>query len=411
MKYYLILIFSIIAFIYSTIPNWDMDSTSVNLFSSSSSANSYDYTLYNNNNFVLKKTITKDNGKIKDTNYLTYTTDGTTKKVDFERIESVYWNQLGISIVICPKGSFHPYNFYGGTYIKPFDSDGNWELSCYYHKTTYFLVFYAHNGGYNLYYVKGNTNSFKKYTGFDELYSYKLPEYEDKGQNYEYKFPSLRKAGKNLIISGFCLIMNSNSNENAVNGNQIHGSTTIITAKSETRGTIDSSYYFYYFTYNNVTDFSSGFSNNCLDLSRSSYANSFSITNNRDSSPLSFVDNVEIKEMNFIPGTKYIYYKLYNNDKDTTYCGLIDVKTNRVLYNIEADIILFTPDYNNHMLAMTSTTLYRICVYKDGDSCSDTECSNLLLDPDGNKIILIQLSKSFNNINLCQEFFLKLNYR
>ena len=383
MKYFSILIFFLnIIFIYSTIPNWDIDSASENLFSSSSSYNSYDHILYSDDNFVLKKTITKVNGNIKYTNYLTYRSDSTTKVVYFEGIESLYWNQLGVSIVICPKGSFHPYSFYEGTYIKPFESDGNWELSCYYHKTGYFLMLYAHNGDNSLYYAKGNTNSIKHFSTLKELYSYKLPEYENKGHNYEYKFPSLRKDGSNLIISGYDLIMNNDENE--MHSNQIEGRTKIITAKSETRGSIDTNYYFYYFTYNNVTDFSSGFSNTYLDLSNSKYADSFSITKNSDSSPLSFADNVEIEEIDFIPGTQYIYYKLHNSDKDTTYCGLIDVKTNRVVYNIEADIISFTPDYNNNlMLAMTSTSFYKICIYKNGDSCS--ECSTLTLDPDGNK--------------------------
>ena len=189
-----------------------------------------------------------------------------------------------------------------------------------------------------------------------------------------------------LKIVGYGIIMNSA--ENKMNGNTIQGSKTLIKAKSYTQGSITDDYYFYYFTYNNISDFSSGYSNNNQIQYYSDknyhYTSDVTITNNSDSSPFSFVDNVEIKEINFIPGTQY--YQLYNPDKNTTYWGLLDIKQNKILYNIETNnIISFFPDYNIHILAISSTTLYRICVYKDCDSCSDTPCSNLMLDPDGNK--------------------------
>ena len=126
-----------------------------------------------------------------------------------------------------------------------------------------------------------------------------------------------------------------------------------------------------------------------MDLSKGSYANSFSITNNSDSSPLTFVDNVEIKEIKFIPGTKNIYYKIYNKDKGTYYYGLIDVKKNQVIYNLEGDEnTIFIPDTTGNMLAITSNKMYRVCMSKDsttGKCVSETDCTNLLLDPDGNK--------------------------
>ena len=126
-----------------------------------------------------------------------------------------------------------------------------------------------------------------------------------------------------------------------------------------------------------------------MDLSQGSYGNSFSITNNSDSSPLTFVDNVEIKEIKFIPGTKNIYYKIYNKDKGTYYYGLIDVKKNQVIYNLEGDEnTIFIPDTTGNMLAITSNKMYRVCMSKDsttGKCVSETDCTNLLLDPDGNK--------------------------
>ena len=383
-SYFSFLILWQILIIHCSIPNWDIDSLSIELFSSSSTDASYEYILYNQNGYVLKKVITKNSeGKITSKNYLTY--NSVTKEVAFEDIESIYYNQLSSEVLICPKGSFHPYEFYYNYYIKPFDSEGNWELSCYKHDTGYFLVFYAHNGNNALYYVKGNNRDYKRSSSFTELYGYKLPEWEKKGHNYEYKFPSLQKQGDNLVLSGFNLIMNEG--ESTINTNQIQGSTTIIKAKADTQGSIDSNYYFYYFTYNNVSDFSSGYSNRHLDISINNYGNSFSITQNNNKSPLTFVDNVEIKEIKFIPGTKDIYYKIYNVDKGTTYYGLIDVKENKVLYNIEGDEdTIFLPDGSGNMLAITSNKVYKVCMVKSasGDSC-DSACENLMLDPDGNK--------------------------
>ena len=66
MKYclYLLIIYQIFL-VNSTIPNWNLDNLSVNLFSSSSSENKYEYNLYVADGYVLKKIITKDGGKIK----------------------------------------------------------------------------------------------------------------------------------------------------------------------------------------------------------------------------------------------------------------------------------------------------------------------------------------------------------
>ena len=38
--------------------------------------------------------------------------------------------------------------------------------------------------------------------------------------------------------------------------------------------------------------------------------------------PFSFIDEVEIKEMNFIRGTQYVYYEIYNKNKDKSYYGI-----------------------------------------------------------------------------------------
>ena len=110
------------------------------------------------------------------------------------------------------------------------------------------------------------------------------------------------------------------------------------------------------------------------------------MTNNIDNSPLTFEDNVDIINMNFIPNTHYAYYKIYNKDKNITYYGLIDIKENKVLYNIEGDDITFIPDSSGQMIAITQTELYKICIIKDNDECNNIDqCPHIMLDPEGNK--------------------------
>ena len=387
MEYYFIIFFIYkIVFISASIPNWNLDSLSVDLFTSSSTE-TYEYILQTRGNYVLKKEITKTNGKLTSVNKLTFNLHDpwVTRTVEFDGIESDYHWELGVERLVCPKGKFHPYNFYDNSYIIPpyFVEQGDWDLSCYKHDTGYFLLFYSNNGDYSLYYKKGDNAIARSPALSFDVFSYKFPEYESKGHNYAYKFPSIQERDGNLLVSGYGLTMNPA--ESQINGQEPNKNTVLTKAKSHTQAYIDDNYYFYYFTYNNVSDFSSGYSTNYLNLGSNNYAESFNPTKN-DESPLSFVDNVEILEMKFISGTRDIYYKLFNKDKNTTYFGLVDIKENKVLYNIEADDVTFIPDSNGQMIAITPTSIYKVCKVKVGDSCSDlSECPNLLLDPDGNK--------------------------
>ena len=154
--------------VFASVPVWDFNSLSIDLLGSETS---YDYIIYNKAYDSIKATLTK---KIKkNENGITIenilTVDNESINVPFDDIDSHYHNKLGRSIIICPKGSFHPYEFYYDDYIKAFDSEGNWELSCYKHDTGYFLVIYAHNGNNTFYYVEGNNRNYKKLDSFYEF--------------------------------------------------------------------------------------------------------------------------------------------------------------------------------------------------------------------------------------------------
>ena len=88
-------------------------------------------------------------------------------------------------------------------------------------------------------------------------------------------------------------------------------------------------------------------------------------------SPFNFLEELEIKEINFILGNKYVYYKLKNKNSDKYYHGILDIELNQIIFNTNETINVFIPFDNKSMLAITPETAYRICIYKNGTECTD----------------------------------------
>ena len=78
----------------------------------------------------MEKEITRtSSGEIITANYIKID-NSARKKVEFDQVESYY--SMFDTYVICPKGSYHPYNFNEGQYIVPNNFNGeNWDLNCY----------------------------------------------------------------------------------------------------------------------------------------------------------------------------------------------------------------------------------------------------------------------------------------
>ena len=92
--------------------------------------------------------------------------------------------------------------------------------------------------------------------------------------------------------------------------------------------------------------------------------------------------------MYLIRGTKYASYKIYNKNKDKFYYGVLDIKLNIILFNIEEEIISFMPSFNsnNEILVITEASAYKLCLIKDGNVCiNDCTFGDLILDINGNK--------------------------
>ena len=405
MKYYnfILLLYKFI-FVIGPLPNWNFNNQAIDLFDSS--ATEYSYTIYqstyDSKTATLWKKITKNDGVIaSNTNYLTI--DPNSKGVTFEDVDSFYTSFLGANYLICPKGKFHPYKFDNETEVKSSDfyGEADWDLRCYRHNTNHFLLFYLKNGEHVFYSNNyKNHNNLQRFATVSHVYDYRL-EQGNNENNYWYKFRALIKNGNKLKLSNLGLSMNYG--EDNVNKNGGNSDIEIAEAKKYLQAYFDNNndYYFRYFTYNNITDFSSGSNNYEVDDSNYYNNNAFTITSSRynSESPLSFVDNVEIKEINFIIGTKYVYYKIYNIDKNSYYYGLIDTRNNEVLYNFnfKQEIISFVPYFNKdtdnrysgEMLAITSSSAYKICIVKpdSGNTClSSCSGSNLKRDPSAGNV-------------------------
>ena len=400
MKYFFtLLLFWQIFFVKAPIPNWNLDRQSISI-------TNFTKTIYEKNAYdiyvKLEKKIKLENGVISSKNILTY--GSSSIEVDFEDIDSHYKNKYGFDVLICPKGKFHPFKIDSSgigflTPVSDFQIIDDWDLKCYDHYSNHFLMLYTPNGGYTFFSKCNNNcnngNNIMRRDYVSNIYDYFLENGgEDYENNYQYRFPCLRKDTDNnkLQFCGYTLSMN-NGDAN-VNKQNPPGCISTISTKGYTSATFDKdnsdgTNSFYYFTYNDISDFTSGYyeaysTNNNYNYNHNGNILSTNPKVENSVSPLSFVDNVEIKEMKFIKGTKYVYYKIKNLDKNTFYYGLIDVSLNKVLYNLEeAAEITFTPLFKTgEMLFITQTTAYKICIVKNGDSCQD--CSTIALDPEAN---------------------------
>ena len=405
MKYYIIIFISIqIIFVLSPIPNWDLNNQSISL-------TNYNETIYENTGYetyvkLRKEIIIENDVVVSNKNKLTVET-ASEREVDFEDIESHYANKYWPGVLICPKGNFLPYNYTKNKYVEPtgyFKIYNSWDLSCYDHDTNHFLIFFSPNRWCSFYSKCKNNcadNTIKQIETVKYIYDYDI-ENGNNGHNNNYRYPALVIENDYLKLIAYLLTMNQG--EGNINSPGDLGKVEITEVKNYTQAYFDKEnnkdngqYNFYYFTYNTISDFTSGYRNVSIDISKY-YSNSgsnnvISITSSKENnqSPLSFVDNVEIEEMKFIKGTKYVYYRIKNTNKNNTYYyGLIDVKLNKVLYNLEYDSeSKFSPVIkkgvmNGEMLFVTQTSINKICIVKDSNDCLSS-CSTIALDPEGNK--------------------------
>ena len=123
-------------------------------------------------------------------------------------------------------------------------------------------------------------------------------------------------------------------------------------------------------------------------------------------------DNIQIQEINFIAGTNLVYYNIYYANNNKHYYGLIVVKLNKILYNIENEFVSFLPYSKYEILAITSSTAYWICIVKNSNSCIKTCLYDILIpekegntcngycDPDKVKLVSYNLCLNKEECNI-----------
>ena len=139
---------------------------------------------------------------------------------------------------------------------------------------------------------------------------------------------------------------------------------------------------FYFYTYNDLSDFTSGYSTTTTSDYTSIGNVAFHINSN---SPFEFVDEAQIIDMNFLLYNKYIYYSINNTKTGEIYHGIYDVKLDKIMFNTNEDIDTFIPYSENSMLAITRDKVYKICAIKSGENCIEScENSDVIRDSNGN---------------------------
>jgi len=395
---YLLIYFYLTFQVLCVIPEWNLTQAGEDLLGDS---NEITYTIsdrnFYGNNLKMEKQIKRNSttGEITTENYITINNDK--KKVDFEQVQSFY--SLYNIYIICPKGRFHPYNFNKEEYIIPKGFKGEkWDLSCYLENTAQFLlVFYFMNGSNKNLYLTNSDDKIDWYNGTSlnnvEIYNYLLKYTAISGKNNVYQMIGLLKNDSRMELRYLEATLQKGD------GNQYitikNNNKTIIKIGNYSQGTFKSIYisnkeeylyYFYYFNYNNISDFTSGYSPNAI----SSFSDYSGIENikiiENNYTHFEFFNEMEIEEMNFLLDNKFLYYKMKDQKEETTYYGIFDIESNKIIFNTKENIIKFIPHTDGAMLAITNKTAYKICAYKDNNACTDT-CSNnnYLLDIEGNK--------------------------
>ena len=127
----------------------------------------------------LYKYIALENGAIVYRKYLTITDSGSTiydGEVDFDAIGNIH--HFDNDYIVCPKGKYHSTYFYDKQYscanLAGFESNGDWELKCFYRSVGYFLVFYLMNGESHYFYKDLSRNTWTKEVLHQEIYDFKL---------------------------------------------------------------------------------------------------------------------------------------------------------------------------------------------------------------------------------------------
>jgi len=380
--------------LFSVIPNWNLTAVGENLMTSDTYIKTVEMSWYNNE-VKLEVFFTKENGTIKKKEHSKVTINSESHDVEFDDIQSFY--EIHGQFYICPKGNFHVYDFYANKHIIPEgfkDKEGTkFELKCQYQKeAATFIVFYLMNAEYSMYvvYIKDGEriSNMQKMNFFPrETYDFKMRDDESSG-NKRYIMLTLIKDGEKIKISRIEATLDETEQNFGQAGQANVGEMRKyvqayfkVFKANEAIKTND----FFYISYNNISDFWSGYTT--FAPPDYSYESVGKTKVNSSNASFEFFEDVEIEEMNFLPYNRYVYYKMKNkNDSSTVYYGIYDTKLYKVIFNTDEKLNYYMPFSDREMLAVTDSSVYKICAIKDeNNDCTDYCSNNYLLYTQGNK--------------------------
>ena len=371
MKALLILFLYFLRNVLSEVPNWDFTKSADDLLNNEEGSANYkidDRSYWYEASDTLTKYITKNENELTFRNkYELFDKERTSTKfsgnVEFESIESFYSYVDGETDkpIICPRGSYNPYEVIDTNTIEEISKystdwikNSNFDLKCYYHREEPFLVFYLMNGeNYVLRLSKSvlkKEDKFKFGDDVEEIYDFKLQNRENrkgKGDSWvENPYPFMALVKKDNYLQ----LISTSYDIYATTRQKIAYNKTLLPIKQYTQAYFNNFHYnnsFFYFTYNNISDFTSGYSSTTVsDEDRSNYTliNDVVVVNNLRS-PFEFTEEVEIIYMNIMYNNNLVYYKILNKVANKTYHGILDIITNKIVWSTEKEVLLFYAIY------------------------------------------------------------------
>jgi hypothetical protein len=355
------------------VPNFNFATSAMDLLKD---RDTYKYTIDNRNGWydssdLLEKTITKSGSTITHKNhFVMYKGDwdynnrkiDTDQNVNFESVESFYLNIDGQADtpLVCPRGNFFPIKVWWqhGQYEIKYDNE-KWtgndkkDLKCFYHRAGAFLIFHMNNGeNYVLEMTTGQnvfeTKKYKLNDDIKELYDFKLmnrdTKYDWTHWDDEYPFMALVKKDDYLQLVTAKYDFRSDKTQQYIFDNN----KKLLPIKAHTQGYFNNFHYnnsFFYFTYNNIHDFTSGYSSQAIGTDKhQDYSNNDDVViKNNNISPFEFVDDVEIEQMEIMYNNNLVYYKIRNKVTNKYYHGILDIRTNKIVWNTDKIVKVFIP--------------------------------------------------------------------
>ena len=392
--------------VVSVLPVWNLKNTSIDLLPNRTTTEYHEYTIetrtmYNLATELKKKISRKSDLSVQHINNLKLN-NVDKGAVSFEYFESYYlWSS---NQILCPKGHHNPYKVNENNY-EEIEYSSSWiknnkiDLKCYYHRSGshHLLVYYLMNGENYFLEFSGTSlvENAKLSFNIEEIYDFKLKnreENEGEYSNSQYAFMALVKSEDYIKLIGTYLRFNDDSQS-------MDSSKNLIKAKKYSQGYFNAVYEnneIYYFTYNNISDFCSGYSTSTVTSPNYNDISGVNVQNNCDS-PFEFGDEMEIQQMDFMLYNQYVYYTLLNKKTNLIYHGILDIKTNKIIFNTDEELEVFIPyiEYRNNnpysisMLAINKDSAYRVCVIRNGNNkeCLETCSEKIIYDTDGTKCV------------------------